>query len=242
MITILSVFPTMLDLNGDAQNALVLAQRARWAGHASRVVTLDLDDVAIEKPDVVVVGSGAESAIPRTLEALESVRSQLHDWVQSGVPLLAVGTGMEMLSDEIDMPDGGSLEGLGIFPGRATRADHRASDDIVVESEYARLIGYENHVRGFELAAGATPLGTVTRGTGNGPSSLGTEGVRVRSAIGTHLHGPILAKNPTLADVMLRASTLGERYDARNVFAGRVDDVALHARNAIATRLGLTAE
>ena len=44
MITILSVFPELLDLNGDAQNALVLAQRARWAGWDARVHNLALGD------------------------------------------------------------------------------------------------------------------------------------------------------------------------------------------------------
>jgi len=250
VLSILSMLPGLLDLNGDAQNALVLAQRARWAGHAARVDAFAPGDPAPAIPDIVVVGSGAETGIPLALEAMRGIRNRMNDWVRSGVPLLAVGTGMEMLSDEIELSHGGSLAGLGILPGRAVRREARVSDDIVIDSEFGRLVGYENHVRGFALPDGARPFGTVIRGVGNGDrdaaagavSRVRTEGIRVDNAMGTHLHGPLLAKNPEVADFLLRATTIGDRYDARTVPGGRVDDSARAARNLIAARLGLESE
>ncbi len=90
MITILSVFPELLDLNGDAQNALVLAQRARWAGWDARVHNLALgDSLEGEAPQAVIVGSGAESSAPRVLEGLRALEGSLRAWSADGIPLLA---------------------------------------------------------------------------------------------------------------------------------------------------------
>jgi CobQ-like glutamine amidotransferase family enzyme len=64
------------------------------------------------------------------------------------------------------------------------------------------IAGFENHGGRTYLGAGAEPLGRVVRGHGNNGAD-GREGVRVRNAIGTYLHGPLLPKNVWLADRLI---------------------------------------
>jgi CobQ-like glutamine amidotransferase family enzyme len=80
--------------------------------------------------------------------------------------------------------------------------DRRITGDLVVQApRLGQLVGFENHARDY-VGAEASPLGRVRSGTGNGRGS-GQEGVRMGDVIGTHLHGPVLAKNPRLADAIL---------------------------------------
>jgi hypothetical protein len=234
---ILQFFPERLDVNGDAQNALVLVQRARWAGLAAELVAVASGDrVPAKRPAAVVIGSSVDSELTGLMADLAGYGSALSDWVEAGVPLLAVGTGFELLSHGIQL-EGGGIEGLGIFPGRAQSLPTRATDDLVVDAREGRLVGFENHARGFLIPADPPALGRVAHGTGNDSRS---EGSRVGSAIGTHLHGPVLAKNPVLADAMLTAA-FGERYRNDTPEATRADGFALTARTAILTRLDLPA-
>ena len=233
MSVILQLFPDRMDVNGDAQNALVLAQRARWAGFDAEVMAVSSGDrVPAEQPAAVVIGSSVDSELVGLLADLADFAVPLTDWVEAGMPLLAVGTGFELLSDGIQMGDE-LIEGLGVLPGRARPLPARAAEDLVVDTREGRLVGFENHARGFLVLEDAAALGTVVRGTGNDSRS---EGARRGSAIGTHLHGPVLAKNPALADTML-AAAFGESYRADSPQARQVDEYAASARGAILARL-----
>jgi CobQ-like glutamine amidotransferase family enzyme len=197
---ILQLFPELTDVNGDAQNALVLARRAAWAGLDAVVVPVHPGAaVRAERPAAVVLGSSADSVLPRVREALETVRDALAAWLADGVPVLAVGTGLELLAGRVHL-DGDVLEGLGLLPGEARPLAARVADDLVVDAAEGRLVGYENHARGLALEPGTEPLGTVVRGVGDG---RGVDGVRQGSLLGTRLHGPVLARNPGLADAVL---------------------------------------
>jgi CobQ-like glutamine amidotransferase family enzyme len=197
---ILQLFPELTDVNGDAQNALVLARRAAWAGESADVVPVPVGGHApIARPAAVILGSSTDSALPRVREALETVRSALEGWLADGVVVLAIGTGLELLANRIVL-DGEVLDGLGLIAGESAPLAARVADDLVVDAPEARLVGYENHARGLRLEDGVEPLGTVVRGVGDG---RGTDGVRSGSLLGTRLHGPLLAKNPALADVLL---------------------------------------
>jgi CobQ-like glutamine amidotransferase family enzyme len=198
-VAILQLFPELTDVNGDAQNALVLARRAGWAGLDAEVVPVRLGARASGTPAAVVLGSSTDSVLPRVLAALETVRAALADWIAGGVPVLAVGTGLELLTERVVL-EGSTLDGLGLVAGESTPLPARVADDLVVDAAEGRLVGYENHARGLRLGAGVQPFGSVVRGTGDG---RGTDGVRAGSLLGTRLHGPVLAKNPALADALL---------------------------------------
>ena len=238
-LAIISLLPHLLDTNGDAANARVLAQRARWAGIPAEVIDVRSADDLPEHVDVVVIGSGSDSDLVSARDILATMAAELRVWTTAGVPVLAVGTGWELLSWGIELGDGTVIEGLGIVAGRAVPTQERATDDIVVDSRHGRLIGFENHARNY-VGAEASPLGQVRTGTGNG---AGTEGLVMGTLIGTHLHGPVLARNPGLADHILRTALArtGQDY-LPGVRTHAADGIAKAARNQIAVRLTLPTE
>lgn len=238
-LSIVSVLPELLGGNGDAANARVLAQRARWAGLPAEVIPVRSAADLPPLVDAVVVGSGTDAQLAPARDILLGMAEELRGWATSGIPILAVGTGMELLSWGIELQDGSVVEGLGLIAGRAVPRAARATGDLVVTSKHGRLIGFENHARDF-VGAEASALGAVASGVGNGS---GGEGVVMGNVVGTHLHGPVLAKNPGLADHLLRTvfAARGAEY-VQAERAAKVDGIAKAARNQIAVRLGLASE
>jgi CobQ-like glutamine amidotransferase family enzyme len=240
MIRVLRVLPDELNVHGDAENALVLARRAEWSGLEASVVDLRGGDAAPGfRPDAIVVGSGTDPSLDHVAALLAPFATALRGWVADGVPLLAVGTGFELLTEEVQT-GGGTLRGLGIFPARIAPLPARATGDLAVRWGSRVLVGFESHARGAELLDGAAPLGETVAGVGNGSAAggAGTEGCVAGAAIGTHLHGPLLARNPALADDLLGVIA-GSAYDAGNPSARGADELAAATRARTAATLGI---
>jgi CobQ-like glutamine amidotransferase family enzyme len=231
-LTIVALLPGLQNTNGDAENATVLARRAEWAGLDARVVAVDDREGLPDHVDAIVLGSGSDSSIETSRSALLTMHDELRTWGTEGVPILAVGTGWELLSWGIERPDGSGIEGLGILPGRAVPSRGRVTGDLVVASpRFGPLVGFENHARDYVGAEGS-PLGRVRAGRGNGRDS-GQEGVVMGSVIGTHLHGPVLAKNPAFADQLLGLAATRSGLDyVPGARAAIVDGYAAAAREA----------
>lgn len=239
-LNIVSIAPALLNTNGDAENARVLAQRARWAG-----LEVALHEVASatelpERVDLVVVGSGSDSDLPLVREAFLPALDEIRAWVTDRVALLAVGSGWELLSWGIELGPERIVEGFGVFAGRAIPAPQRVVGDLVCDSPWGRLVGFENHARDY-VGAEKSSLGAVVHGSGNGiPQGSGRlhEGIRMGTAIGTHLHGPVCAKNPALADALLAdaAAHAGLEYRVSDR-AVQLDAWAAGARARIERRL-----
>ncbi|MDQ2661211.1 MAG: cobyric acid synthase [Actinomycetota bacterium] len=239
-LTIVALLPKLQNTNGDAQNAAVLAARASWAGLDARVVGVDARQDLPERVDAIVLGSGSDSSLGASRSVLLTMHDELRTWGTEGVPILAIGTGWELLSWGIESADGAAVEGLGILPGRAVpRASRTIGDLVVASARFGTLVGFENHARDYVGAEGS-PLGRVRASSGNGRDS-GQEGVVMGSVIGTHLHGPVLAKNPAFADAVLRmaAARAGLDYTAGER-ARVVDGFATAARAAQLTAAGIT--
>jgi len=206
-LVILSLFPEVSNVHGDAQNATVLARRAHWAGRATRTVELSVGGplngaLAGARPHIVVIGAGFDEDAPRLLGALTQVRSALMDWHAAGTPILAAANGWELLATEVELRPGEPIAGIGLFPGRAVPAAKPAAGPLVIETAFGSMVGYEYHSREYVSAAGESTLGTVVSGRGNGGDSR-NEGSRIGNAFGTHLRGPVLARNPAFADALL---------------------------------------
>ncbi|MDR5700137.1 type 1 glutamine amidotransferase [Agromyces aerolatus] len=230
--TIVTLVPSLLDTNGDAQNAAVLARRLQWAGHEAQVVAVEDRSELPEQVDAVIVGSGNDSTLEPARERLLTMHDELRRWGTEGVPILSVGTGWELLSWGVESADGRTVEGLGVLPGRAVPRATRATGDLVVRSpRFGHLVGFENHARDY-VQAEASPLGRIVSGIGNGRDA-GQEGVVMGWVLGTHLHGPVLAKNPAMADAIATemATRAGVAYEPGERTAA-VDAYAEEARRA----------
>jgi CobQ-like glutamine amidotransferase family enzyme len=215
-----SLVPRLLDIHGDAQNAQVLATRARWRGVDATVVDVETSaDAAAQHPDAITIGAGFDADAPEILAALRSFESELSGWVAAGVPLVAVGLGWELLSASVELAPGEHTPGLGVFPGRAV-ASERSVGTVAVDSAFGRLVGYEYHLRDYVRSGAEQPLGVVVYGVGNLVAASGgrEDGAVIGACVGTGIRGPVLARNPRLADeVLVRA------FARRGIGAGAVD-------------------
>lgn len=237
---IVSLIPALLNTNGDAENANVLAARARWAGIETEV--FEINDVSHlpDRVDAVVIGSGSDSDLDAARAALLPAIDRIRAWATERVALLAIGSGWELLSWGLERDNGQVVEGFGVFAGRAVRAPERVVGDLVVQSPWGELVGFENHARDY-VGAEKSSIGAVVHGSGNGivqPSGRRHEGVVMGTAVGTHMHGPICAKNPAFADAMLEnaAKHAGLSYE-RSTHADEVDRWAAAATARIVESL-----
>lgn len=241
-VTILDVFPGHFDQNGDSGNVLALRRRLEWSGFdvvVSRVAPGDAWPV--ETPDFVLVGGGSIPAQRDALPHLMAARVQLQDWVASGVAYLAVAGGYTLSATQTQMPgEDHTREALALFAGVSTALPSLQSGTIAFRSShYGVLHGYVNLAQRVVLDDASQCLGMIE--VGPWPGAVGEpEGAQVGSAFGTHAHGPILPKNPVLADAIIWAGLTRRGLESRYVHGARheqVDALARRARASLAARL-----
>lgn len=213
-VRIAHLYPDVMNIYGDRGN--IIALRARGA---ARGITVDVAEVNVGDPfdpadfDLVVIGGGQDREQRRIADDLQEKGPALRDAVDDGLPALAVCGGFQMFGHRYVDHDGGIIPGIGIFdletrhPGAL--AD-RCIGDIVIQTEFGEVVGFENHGGRTYLGHGLEPLGKVRLGFGNNADD-GTEGARYKNAFGTYLHGSLLPKNPALADRLLLLA-LQHRY------------------------------
>jgi hypothetical protein len=211
-VRIALVYPDLLGTYGDSGNATILAQRLRWRGRAAEVVTVEAGQTVPDSCDVYVVGGGED--LPQALAARDLGRpGPLHRAVDGGAAVLAICAGLQILGTSFVGPDGVQADGLGLVDCRSVRGrGPRAVGELVVDahpdSGLPVLTGYENHGGVTILGPTARPAGTVRVGVGNGPpdetgGGPASDGVWTGRIWGSYLHGPALARNPALADLVL---------------------------------------
>jgi CobQ-like glutamine amidotransferase family enzyme len=207
-VHIVLLFPDLLGTYGDGGNATVLAQRLAWRGYETEVTEVLGGDALPESGDVYVLGGGEDA--PQAQAAREiGTSGPLHRAVERGAPLLAVCAGMQIVGTMFPDPAGGTSPGAALLDIETVRVDRaRAVGELLVQPDpqlsLPELTGFENHGGRTRLGADARPLGTVEIGEGNG---WGTEGAINGRVIGTYLHGPVLARNAALADLLLAWAT-----------------------------------
>jgi lipid II isoglutaminyl synthase (glutamine-hydrolysing) len=224
------VRPDLLGTYGDGGNATVLAQRLARRGRPARVVPLTSGGEVGDDIAVLVMGGGedaAQRAILRDTRLAGSIRRA----ADRGVPVLAVCAGIQILGHHFDDGDGVRQAGLGLLDVETDRLAERAVGEVVVEPISALdrpgplLTGFENHGGRTIRGRDCHPLGLVRVGVGNGD---GTDGVVSGHLVGTYLHGPVLARNPALADQLLEWA-LGPLEPLSMPFADQLHDERIAA-------------
>jgi CobQ-like glutamine amidotransferase family enzyme len=200
-LVIVQLYPDQLGVTGDSGNVLAIATRLERAGAIATIVHHRVGDPLPERPDIVVIGNGPLSAVRSVITDLRRIGGELAEWVASGIPLLAVGAGMEALGDRIVTPEGETIDGIGVFPITTDRAGARHAGYLVVESSVGRVVGFEDHRTVTTRREGAAPFGHVTSGV-TGTAGF-EDGARVSNAIGTRVQGPVLPLNPVLTDFLI---------------------------------------
>lgn len=206
-LTLVHMYPTLLNLYGDRGNIITLRQRLRWREMNLRVVEVGLGEPLPETAvDLIFMGGDQDRAQELVAADLRTNRAtSLRMLVDDGTPFLAVCGSFQLLQKYYHPADGPELEGLGIFDAYTEHPGHdvpRCVGNIVVEWEHGTIVGFENHGGRTFLQGDTKPLGQVVSGFGNNGKD-GFEGARVANVFGTYVHGSLLPKNPLFADLLL---------------------------------------
>jgi CobQ-like glutamine amidotransferase family enzyme len=206
-IRVAHLYPDYLNIYADRGNIAVFARRAALRGHALEVTAVEPGDALDPSSfDLIYVGGGQDREQALIAPDLAARGDELRRAAETGTALLAVCGGYQLLGRGYRGRNGAWMPGAGLFPLETVAGDRRLIGNVLLEVELggvvSTLAGFENHAGRTLLDPGAVPLGRVLAGHGNDGAS-GFEGCRVAAAIGTYLHGPLLPRNPALADFLL---------------------------------------
>ena len=239
-VVIAHMLPDLLNLYGDGGNVRILEQRLRWRGIPVEVRRIQHGEaVDFSQVNLVFMGGGPDREQKLASEQLLAMRDELAAYVEGDGPLLAICGGYQILGRQWLWGDE-LVPGLGLIdmetrrPG--TSAD-RLIDNMVLESPLAAhpVVGYENHAGRTYLGEGVEGFGRVVSSCGHGNNDDDrVEGARYKNVVGTYSHGPLLSKNPEVADWLL-ARALERRAERTGTPAADLaplDDSAELAANA----------
>jgi CobQ-like glutamine amidotransferase family enzyme len=210
VLLVVHVYPHLLGTYGDAGNALVLHERATARGIPAQILAVHPGERLPRNGDVYLLGGGEDA---KQTAAAQELREDggLVEAADRGSAIFGICAGYQLLGETFLGVGGVEAPGLGLLDVRTGRLERRAVGNVLAEPVpelgVPALVGFENHGGATHLGPGASPLGRVQIGVGNGDG--GDEGAFAGAVYGTYLHGPALALNPALADRVL-AHAVGE--------------------------------
>lgn len=241
---------------GDRGNVICLQQRASWRGIEVSIVPLnrDCDATAFDDADIIVGGGAQDRQQEIVMRDLQGAKAgAMREAIAAGTPGVFTCGSPQLLGHYYEPGIGQRIEGLGILdlvskhPGLDAQ---RCIGNLVFEitasplAEELRqkwgkppiIVGFENH-GGRTYLGDVQPLGKTIKGYGNNGED-GTEGAFYRNAIATYSHGPLLPKNPFVADWLLNVAMA--RKSSQPTSLSTLDDsLALQARSSMFARLDL---
>jgi lipid II isoglutaminyl synthase (glutamine-hydrolysing) len=234
------LYPDYLNIYADRGNMAVFARRA-----AARGLELEVSAIGIGEPvragahDLYYIGGGQDREQALIADDLASKGEGLRAGVAGGAAALAVCGGYQLFGRFYRDRYGGDLPGAGVFPLETHAGERRMIGDVLLECSFTgeerTLAGFENHAGRTVLDEHVEPLGRVVAGFGNDGQS-GYEGCRVGRAVGTYLHGPLLPRNPWLADWLLAQAAAHSAGGEPPVFEPLDDELEAQAHAVSAAR------
>ena len=223
-------YPQDLNLYGDTGNIEILVSRAKQRNIEAQVELIDsqtdLTKEMMESFNLVFMGGGPDSGQKSMYEDLLHKKGPLlKEYVENeGVALFICGS-YQLLGHYYKAADGKELQGLGIFDLYTEHFGHhrprsvgnivcKLSEELLQDEVFKavnhigdKIVGFENHGGQTFLGENIRPFATAVFGRGNNTDD-DTEGAHYKNAFGTYFHGPVLSKNPHIADYLL-AKSLG---------------------------------
>jgi len=233
-LVIAHMYPDELNIYGDTGNVIALRRRLEWRGMSARVDRVGIgDDYELSGADIVFGGGGQDRSQLDVAADLQRRSEEIHAAVGSGTVFLTICGTYQLFGRRFLTQEGIEIPGIGVFAAETLGGTKRMIGNVVVDSPWGRLVGFENHSGRTFLDEGQEPLGTVVKGYGNNDRTE-EEGAAVRNAFGTYLHGSLLPKNPRLADELLRRAL--ERRSGGRIRLQPLDDTVEERAAASAAR------
>ncbi|WP_036481709.1 type 1 glutamine amidotransferase [Myxosarcina sp. GI1] len=250
------LYPNLMSTYGDRGNVICLQQRCQWRDMEVEIVPLQRETAIAEFKRVdLIVGGGAQDRqqeiVMRDLRGAKA--DALRTMLEANTPGVFTCGSPQLLGHYYEPALGQRIEGLGLLdlvskhPGINAK---RCIGNLVFEiaasplaEELQAMLGEKPIAIGFENHGGRTylnsvqPLGKVVSGLGNNGED-GWEGAFYGNAIATYAHGPLLPKNPFIADWLIKKA-LQRKYQTEINLIKLPDTLAYEARKAMLQRLNL---
>lgn len=205
-VEIVLLYQSLLGIYGDRGNAMVLRKRLQWRGIEASLVEIEPGDAVPPDAAIYLLGGGEDAAQVSAVNGLKSDGS-IFRAVENGAVLFTVCAGFQIAGNTFTVGEHDEvMAGLGLIDVDTRRGQARAVGEILThwtkpDGTESLITGFENHGGFTTLGPAAKPLASVEIGIGN--ANDGTEGAVQGKVIGTYPHGPVLARNPELADYLL---------------------------------------
>ena len=251
------LYPTLMSTYGDRGNVICLQRRCQWRDLEVEIIPFKRET----EPEVlnlvdIIVGGGAQDRqqeiVMRDLQGAKAIA--LQSKLNNGTPGVFTCGSPQLLGHYYEPAQGKRIEGLGVLdmvsqhPGiDAQRCIGNLVFEITAQpiaQELEAMLGEKPVAIGFENHGGRTylndlqPLGKVIKGYGNNGEDR-TAGAFYQNAIATYSHGPLLPKNPFIADWLI-VKALQRKYQQEITLTTLDDSLALNARKTMLQRLELS--
>lgn len=202
-LTIGHLYPELLNLYGDRGNVQCLVKRCQWRGIETEVKTFEIEDeIKFDDLDIVLLGGGSDREQLIVCKHMRKIREKFKNYVENNGVVIAICGGYQLLGNYY-FTDQGKAEGIGVVDMYTEQSEGRLTGNVILKSELCEMpvVGFENH-GGRTNIGNNKPFGKVLCGSGN-DGRTGEEGVLYKNVVGTYLHGPLLPKNPQIADWLI---------------------------------------
>jgi hypothetical protein len=197
------LYAKQMNVYGDMGNVITLRYRLEQRGYRVKYVVIDsLAQLKHEKLDILIGGGGQDSNQGLIQGDLQKNAALLKGLCEDGLVTLMICGMYQLFGHRFILADGSEIKGVGILDLETRAGDTRLIGNIVTQSSFGKLVGFENHSGRTYLGPNLDPLGKVLKGAGNNGEDE-HEGAVYKNTFGTYMHGPLLAKNPQLADELL---------------------------------------
>ncbi|MEX0668642.1 MAG: glutamine amidotransferase [Candidatus Saccharimonadales bacterium] len=233
-LKIAHLYPQNMNIYGDWGNVVTLEKRLEWRGYKIKYEVVEIgDEYDFTQADIVFGGGGQDKGQLIVAEDLQRHRKNINKANKEGVVFLLVCGLYQLFGNKFTTSIGEELPGLGVFDAETVGSEDRMIGNIVLQTSWGELVGFENHSGKTILNSGQSALGRVTKGYGNNGSD-GFEGAISNNSFGTYLHGSLLPKNPKFADELIKRA-LTRRGDLTNL-EPLSDSLAVKAANIAKSR------
>jgi CobQ-like glutamine amidotransferase family enzyme len=208
-LKIMCLYPNEMNIYGDHGNLLTLQKRAEWHGYKIQYIQHEPGKKFDTSVDIILGGGGQDSGQDKIQNDLLKNGSKIKMLAEAGVPMLVICGLYQLFGHYFETNAGHHIDGIGLFDAWTKAGPVRLIGNVVAETDFGEVVGYENHSGLTHLNKGQLPFGKILRGDGNNGADK-TEGARIYNVIGSYLHGPILPKNPALADELIRIAAVNK--------------------------------
>ena len=206
-LVITHLYPEQMNVYGDWGNVLTLKKRAEWHGYPIVIKQHHPGQPFPKDSDIIIGGGGQDSGQSVIQDDLLAIGNQLKALADNKVPMLVICGLYQLFGNFFELSNGERIEGIGIFDMETYAGENRLIGNVVSETPFGELVGYENHSGLTILSDNQKALGRVIKGKGNNGTDR-TEGAVYKYVFGSYLHGSLLPKNPVLADALIEAAAV----------------------------------